>query len=163
MKTMLRWASALCMLSVSTMASAGSLATGFTVGYNEAWFEKYPNWLASNLLFAGTPSGTSAFSESVGLNGCSSNSGLVSTMLLGMAQGNAKVVRIFLFPALQGVNFNPSASPQTQGLTGEFLRNLETLFKLARNCNLKLYITALNANDANLATQQAQCPPLLSV
>ena len=49
MKTMFRWTSALCMLSVSTMASAQS--PGFTVGYNEAWFENYGNWLASNLLF----------------------------------------------------------------------------------------------------------------
>jgi hypothetical protein len=150
MKTMLRWASALYMLSVSTMASAGSLSPGFTVGYNEAWFENYGFWLASNPLFGPIPGGTgfygnSAFSESVGRD-CRSNSGLVSTMLLGMAQGNAKVVRIFLFPALQGINL------QTQGLTGEFLDNLETLFKLARKCNLKLYITALNANDANVAT-----------
>ncbi len=151
MKTMLRWTSALCMLSVSTMASAGSLTAGFTVGYNEAWFENYGAWLASNPLFGET----SAFS-SFNNGSCSSDSGLVSTMLSGMAQGNAKVVRIFLFPALQGINFIPSASPQTQGLTPEFLGNLATVFMLAKNCNLKLYITALNANDATLSNPTLQ-------
>ena len=93
---MLRWTSALCMLSVSTMASAGSLPTGFTVGYNEAWFENYGNWLASNPFF----------NEPSLFNGGS----LVNTMFSGMAQGKAKVVRIFLFPALQGICINTSAS-----------------------------------------------------
>src|SRR5262245_45413406 len=88
MKTMLRWTSALCMLSLSTMASGQSLPPGFTAGYNEAWVENYGNWLAYNQLFP-LPS---AFS-----------SGLVSAMFSGMSQGNAKIVRIFLFPALQGI------------------------------------------------------------
>jgi hypothetical protein len=53
MKTMLRWASALCMLSVSTMASANS---PLGVGYNEPWVENfYGNWLADNPFFG--PSG----------------------------------------------------------------------------------------------------------
>src|ERR1700751_970315 len=58
MKTMLRWASALCILSVSTIASAGSLPPGgFRVGYNEGWIENnYGNWLADNPFF-----GSSAF------------------------------------------------------------------------------------------------------
>ena len=112
MKTMLRWASALCMLSVSTMASAGSLPAGFTVGYNEPWIENYyGNWLASNpfpLLF-----GLSGFNV-----GCPSNNNgcRVSAMFSGMMQGNAKIVRIWLFPALQGINISMNTiSPQTQG------------------------------------------------
>jgi hypothetical protein len=164
MKTMLRWTSVFCMLSVSTMASAGSLPTSFTVGYNEAWVEQYGFWLASNPLFGYAPS---AFN----------NGSLWSTMFSGMAQGNAKIVRIFLFPALQGICVNPLPDPArticpngaTQGLTSDFLVNLTTLFSLVRTYNslpstrspIKLYITALNANDANLATQ-AQCPALAS-
>jgi hypothetical protein len=128
------------MFSVSTIASAGSLPTGFTVGYNEAWIENnYGNWLASNPLFGES----SAF-----------NYNLVGTMFSGMAQGNAKIVRIFLFPAVQGIVINPSKSPQTQGLTSEFLTNLGAVFQLARTYNLKLYITALNADDMNAVTAQ---------
>jgi hypothetical protein len=47
----------------------------------------------------------------------------------------------------------------TQGLTSEFLGNLTAVFSLVRTYNssnpaspIKLYITALNANDANVAT-----------
>ena len=142
MRPMLRWMSALCMLSVSTTACAGSLPPGFTVGYNEAWIENnYGNWLASNPLF----------SEPSGFIGNPTTSP-VNTVFLGMANGNAKIVRIFLFPAVQGIRIKTSASPQTQGLTGEFLGNLSTVFSWARNNHLKLYITALNANDANVAT-----------
>jgi hypothetical protein len=149
MKTMLRWTSALCMLSLSTMASGQSLPPGFTVGYNEAWVEDYGFWLAYNQLFP-IPS---AF------NGGS----LTSAMFSGMAAGNAKIVRIFLFPALQGICINQSLPecPAAPGLTTEFLGNLKTVFSLARKYNLKLYITALNANDANLATQ-AKCPTYAS-
>lgn len=140
MKTMLRWASALCMFAFSTMTSANGLPTGFSVGYNEAWIENnYGNWLASNPLF-GEPS---AF-----------NGSLVGALFSGMAQGNAKIVRIFLFPAVQGISINPSGSPQTQGLTNEFLGNLNTVFQLARSYNLKLYITALNANDMSAVTAE---------
>ncbi|MGA7384828.1 MAG: hypothetical protein WBW81_09135 [Methylocella sp.] len=152
MKTMLRWTSALWMLSVSTMASAGSLPTGFTVGYNEAWIENnYANWLASDPLF-GEPS---AFN----------NGSLVSPMFLGMEAGNTKIVRIWLFPALQGICVNtsvPGTCPgATQGLTSEFVGNLKALFILAQANNLKLYITALNANDANGATP-SNCHPTQS-
>jgi hypothetical protein len=145
MKTMLRWTSALCMLSLSTMASGQSLPPGFTVGYNEAWVEDYGFWLAYNQLFP-IPS---AF------NGGS----LTSAMFSGMKAGNAKIVRIFLFPALQGICINQSKPecPAAPGLTTELLGNLTTVFLLARQYNLKLYITALNANDANLATQ-SNCP-----
>jgi hypothetical protein len=162
MKTMLRWTLVFCMLSVSTMASAQSLPAGFRVGYNEAWFVNYGAWLASNPLFGES----SAFSVS-------SNS-LVSNMFSGMEAGKAKIVRIFLFPALQGICINtslPNSCPQgaTQGLTSEFLGNLKAVFSLVRTYNslpttatpLKLYITALNADDANFATQ-SQCPALAS-
>jgi len=140
MKPMLRLTSALCMFSISTITYAGSLPTGFAVGYNEAWIENYyGNWLASNPLFGES----SAF-----------NFNLVGTMFSGMSQGNAKIVRIFLFPAVQGIVINPSKNPQTQGLTSEFLTNLSAVFQLARTYNLKLYITALNANDMSAVTAQ---------
>ena len=160
MKTMLRWTSALCMLSVSTMASAQSLPGGFTVGYNEAWIENnYGNWLASNPLF------TEQSAFCVPLTTCSGGI-LVSNMFSGMEAGNAKIVRIWLFPALQGICVNtslPASCPNgaTQGLTLEFMTNLQAVFLLVRTYNnnlpktvppLKLYITALNANDANFAS-----------
>jgi hypothetical protein len=150
MKTMLRWTSALCMLSVSTMASAQSLPTGFAVGYNEAWFENYGAWLASNPLFTEPSAITPGCTPS---NTCSGLT-LVSNMLSGMMKGNAKIVRIWLFPALQGICINTTLTtcPQaTQGLTSDFLNNLTQVFTLARSYNLKLYITALNANDATLS------------
>jgi hypothetical protein len=146
------------MLSVSTMASAQSLPASFAVGYNEAWFENYGNWLASNPLF----SEPSAFC--IPLTSCSGGI-LVSNMFSGMEAGNAKIVRIWLFPALQGICVNtslPASCPNgaTQGLTNEFLTNLTAVFSLVRTYNnnlpktvppLKLYITALNANDATLS------------
>src|SRR5262245_36791978 len=133
MKTMLRWASALCMLSVSTMASAGSLPTGFRVGYNEPWIENYyATWLASNpfpQLF-----GSSAFGAvNPGMPGvCPTTGGPVNPMFSGMAQGNtsAKIVRIWLFPALQGININTNPNV----VTGELVNNLGKVFTLARNC-----------------------------
>jgi len=146
MKTMLRWASALCMLSVSTMASAGSLPAGFTVGYDEPWIENnYGNWLASNPLFG----------ESSAFNSNPPNS--LVNVFSGMVAGNAKIVRIFLFPALQGIALAGCPQGAPQCLTGEFLGNLTALFNGVRTYNLsnppiKLYITALNANDANVAT-----------
>ena len=143
---MLRWTSALCMLSVSTMASAQSLPAGFTVGYNEAWIENnYGNWLASNPLFG----------ESSAFNSNPPNS--LVNVFSGMVAGNAKIVRIFLFPALQGIALAGCPQGAPQCLTGEFLGNLTALFNGVRTYNLsnppiKLYITALNANDANVAT-----------
>jgi hypothetical protein len=143
MKISLRWALALSMLSPSTMACAGSLPTGFAVGYNEAWIESsYSNWLASNNI-PGLWNLPSNF-----------NSSLVEAMFAGMAQGNAKIVRIWLFPNMQGVVIDPSKSPQTRGLytpagqqTPEIITNLTRVFQLARTYGLKLYITALDANS----------------
>jgi hypothetical protein len=96
------------------------------------------NWLAYDQLFAEP----SAF-----------NSSLVSGMFSGMAAGNAKIVRIFLFPALQGIciEADTSGSWPAPGLAREFLRNLKKVFSLARKSNFKLYITALDANDAYVA------------
>jgi putative membrane protein len=159
MKTTFRAILALCMLSFSTLADAGKLPAGFTVGYNEAWIENnYGNWLTSNPLF-GIPSAfPSPFT-------CCANNSTLSAMLLGMGQGNAKVVRLFLFPAVQGIRINTSvtsststAVTMTQGLTTDFLTNLESIFQWIRqynvnnNTNLKLYITALNGADMNVVT-----------
>jgi hypothetical protein len=149
MKTMLRWASALCMLSVSTIASAGSLLTGFRVGYNEPWIEGfYGNWLATNPFF-----GSSAFNVGCPPNGC------LTDMFSGMALGKAKIVRIWLFPALQGMCIGPvSCDPTNPAFTSEFLGNLERVFLLAQQYNLKLYITALNAVDAAFVANPNNCP-----
>ena len=144
MKFSLRWALALSMLSPSTMACAGSLPTGFTVGYNEAWTEGYySNWLASNNMPGLWGLLNSAF-----------NSSFVDAMFSGMAQGNAKIVRIWLFPNMQGVAIDPSKSPQTQGLyissgqqVPEIITNLNTVFQLANRYGLKLYITALDGDS----------------
>jgi hypothetical protein len=162
MKTMLRWASALCMLSMSTIASAGSLPPGgFRVGYNEGWIENnYGNWLADNPFF-----GSSAFNVGCtsGNNGC-----LLNTMFSGMMQGNAKIVRIWLFPALQGICISQSfpKCPVAPGLISdsnpnpnpELIDSLNTVFQLARQNGLKLYITALNAGDAAFAANPNNCP-----
>jgi hypothetical protein len=75
-------------------------------------------------------------------------------MFSGMMQGNAKIVRIWLFPALQGIDIN--ANPNA--VTDKLVSNLVTVFTLARNCNLKLYITALNAVDAALVANPNNCP-----
>jgi hypothetical protein len=162
MKTMLRWASALCMLSVSTIASALS---PLGVGYNEPWIEGfYGNWLASNPFF-----GSSQFGAvSPGMAGmCPTTGGPVkpgpiNPMFSGMMQGNAKIVRIWLFPALQGININNLITPPpapTNVVTDELKQNLGTVFTLAKNCNLKLYITALNAGDAAFVANPNNCPP----
>lgn len=159
MKTILQYASALCMFSISTLGYAGSLPPGFAVGYNEAWIENnYGNWLTSNPLF----NESSAFSIASG--------SALSSMLLGMAEGNAQVIRVFLFPAVQGININTtvtsltSSTPMTQGLTSDsskssnFTANLGALLQWIRSYNkangtkLKLYFTALNGNDMNVVT-----------
>ena len=118
MKTSFRTTLALCLLSFSTLAYGGKLPAGFTIGSNEAWIENnYGNWLASNPLF-GLPSGfPSSFT-------CCANNSALSAVLSGIAQGSAKVVRLFLLPAVQGIKINTSvtsptstAVTMTQGLT----------------------------------------------
>ena len=157
MKTILQWMSALCMFSFSTMGYAGNLQAGFTVGYDEAWIENnYGNWLTSNPLF-GLPSAFSLASGSA-----------LNSMLLGMAQGNAQVIRVFLFPAVQGIQINTtvtsltSPTPMTIGPTADLtasngsLGSLASLlqwvqsYNSANNTNIKLYLTALNGADMNV-------------
>ena len=114
----------------------------FTVGYNEAWTKSdYSNWLASNIPW-NLPS---AF-----------NIDLVDAMFSGMAQGNAKIVRIFLFPNMQGVVIDPSTNPQTRGLTPELITNLTTVLQLARQYSFKIYITALEGDNMK---DVANAPP----
>jgi hypothetical protein len=150
MKTVLRWASALCMLSVSTIASAASLPTGFAVGYNEAWIGNYYNWLASNQFFPPP--------NSIQPDGF--NHRLVKNMFSGMEQGKATIVRIWLFPLLQGICIQQvSCDTSHPALTSEFLGNLATVFSLARKYKLQLYITALNANDANFVAANPNLYP----
>jgi hypothetical protein len=146
MKVILRWTAALYLCCASTVAFAGKLPGGtgisFLVGYNEAWFGlNYGNSIASNPSFFCLSS--------------SFDSNFVDTMFAGMQAGGAKVVRIWVFPALQGIQLStacpiappPAPPPQTIGLTNDLKGNLQTVFTEARNHGLKVYVTALNGND----------------
>jgi hypothetical protein len=130
---------ALQMSGLSTHASAESLPNrNFWVGYNEAWFgdSNYGNWLSSNPTY----SQSSQFNATLGV---------LDRYFDAMEDGNARIVRIWLFPALQGIKLNPPSpsAAQTQGLTSEFLGNLETVLARARSHRLKVYITLLNGVD----------------
>jgi hypothetical protein len=143
LKVILRSAAALQLLCASTLATAGNLPRGsFWVGYNEAWFgANYGTWLTAN-PFYGAPS---QFPSTLGV---------IDTWFAGMAKGNAKIVRIWLFPQLQGIVLGQS-SPQTQSLTSDFLYNLITIFNYAKKHGLMVYITALNGNDMRTAVGNA--------
>ncbi len=128
----------------STVAFAGKLPGGrglnFLVGYNEAWFPNYGNSIASNpSVFCLT---SSSFDPS-----------FVDKMFDGMQAGGAKIVRIWVFPALQGIQLSPAAcpigaqTPQTMGLTSDLIPNLERVFLAAQSHHLMVYVTALNGND----------------
>jgi hypothetical protein len=84
----------------------------------------------------------------------------------GMAKGGAKIVRIWVFPGLQGIELNLSNSPgsQTVGLTlgsmrkpedsmrkPELIGNLKTVFKLAKHHGLMVQVVALNGVDTQAA------------
>src|ERR1700730_16498803 len=157
MKAIFRRIAALYLFCASTSAFAGNLPnTSFWVGYNQAWFaDYYPGWLTSNpvynlpFYFGGMPPqpGTTLY--------------VIDKWFKGMADGNAKIVRIWIFPALQGIvpdQYNPPQ--QTAGLTKDLMigtpgpSNLETVFIKARTYGLKVYVTALNGNDATYSPLQ---------
>ncbi|TPW00405.1 MAG: hypothetical protein USCAAHI_00144 [Beijerinckiaceae bacterium] len=145
MKAILRRTAALYLCCASTVTFAGKLPGGtgvsFLVGYNEAWFgPNYVTYLASNPSF-GLPAPITIDP---------SDSSFVSTMFAGMANGGAKIVRIWVFTALQGIQLNPSKT-HTQGLTGDLIGNLQTVFNAARKRGLKVYVTALNGGDMQVA------------
>jgi hypothetical protein len=179
MKAILRWTIATYLFCASTLAFAGNLPGGtgtrFWVGYNEAWFaDHYPNWLASNpvwnLLFQ-----TSVFSSQF-------NAKVIDAYFDGMKNGHAKIVRIWVFPGLQGIELNLSNSPgkKTVGLTldsrckpedsmrkpddsrckPEVIGNLETVLKLAKHHGLMVEVVVLNAGDM-LAAVDPTFPQLL--
>ena len=91
MKAILRLTAALYLFCASTLAFAGNLPGGsFGVGYNEAWFgQNYGNSIASN--------------PSVFCLDSSFDPIFVEKMFAGMQAGGAKIVRIWVFPALQGI------------------------------------------------------------
>ncbi len=131
----------LYILCASTSVLAGTLPTGsFWVGYNEAWFaDKYLNWLADNPYF----NLTSGFDRT-----------FVDKIFAGIANGNAKIVRIWAFPGLQGIALSTSTQTgdlTTIGLTADFKKNLPKVLSLAKKHGLKVYITALNGNDMRVA------------
>ena len=160
MKALLRWTVATYLFCASTLAFAGNLPGGtknsFWVGYNEAWFgQNYLNSLASNPYFyPGLPS-SSTFDPK-----------LVDTMFAGMASGGAKIVRVFVFTALQGIVLDPSKT-KTLGLTDDLIgnsakgivSNLKTVFRKARNHGLKVYVNALSGNDMTKDVYGYNWPP----
>jgi hypothetical protein len=146
MKAILRQIAGLCLLCASTSAFAGN----FSVGYDEAWFaDNYPDWLASNpvynLLFQ-----TFQFSSKF-----STTSSVMDAYFATMASGGAKIVRIWVFPGLQGIQLDLSQPPgkQTVGLTldakgnPELIGNLQTVFIKAKKYGLQVQVTALNGVD----------------
>jgi hypothetical protein len=150
MKAILRWSAALYLCCASTVAFAGKLpggtGTGFWVGYNEAWFgQNYLNSLASNPNFYPGLTLSSTFDET-----------FVDTMFAGMQAGGAKIVRVWVFTALQGIVRDPSTKTRTTGLTSDLIVNLQTVITKARQRGLMVYVTALNGNDMKVATN---CPP----
>ncbi len=148
MKRVLRWTSAIALACASTLAFGGNNLpnNGFWVGYDEPWIgDTYGNWLARNVIFASP---------------AQFNPGLIDAYFAEMAYGKAKIVRIWLFPGLQGID-SPTA-PQalhSRGLTPDFLQNLVTVLNLARNHGLRVYMTALNGGDMRtVAKSDAQQP-----
>jgi hypothetical protein len=159
MKAILRWTIATYLFCASTLAFAGNLpgdkGTSFSVGYNEAWFaDHYPNSLASNPVWNSLFQ-TSDFSSQF-------NAKVIDTYFNGMKNGHAKIVRIFVFPGLQGIELNLSKPPgsQTVGLTLDSMRepedsmrkpeiigNLKTVLKLAEHHGLMVEVVVLNAGD----------------
>ncbi len=146
MKAIIRRTAALYLCCASTVAFAGKLPGGtgasFLVGYNEAWFgPNYVEYLASNPSFGLTTPITI-------------DSNFVNTMFAGImanANGGTRIVRIWVFTALQGIVLDPSKT-HTQGLTPDLIGNLNTVFTLARNHpGLKVYVTALNGGDMQVA------------
>jgi hypothetical protein len=148
MKAILRWTAALYLCCASTVAFAGKLPGGtgvsFLVGYNEAWFgPNYGNSIASNPSVFCLPSSFDPI--------------FVEKMFAGMQAGGAKIVRIWVFPALQGIQLSPAAcpigaqTPQTMGLTADLVPQLEQVFLLAQKHHLMVYVTALNGNDMQVA------------
>jgi hypothetical protein len=169
MKAVLRGIAALYLLCASTSAFAGILPQpfgSFWVGYNQAWFgDYYPNWLTSNPVynhFYNPPNlFPSKFETLTGnsLHLCTlpppSPPSLMETWFQGMSNGNAKIVRIWVFPALQGIvpdQYNPPQ--QTVGVTSDLIANLNTVFSCARTHGLMVYVTALNGNDATYSPLQ---------
>jgi hypothetical protein len=150
MKALLRWTVATYLFCASALAFAGNLpggtGTSFWVGYNEAWFgQNYLNSLASNPTFYPELTLSSTFDGT-----------FVDTMFAGMASGGAKIVRVWVFTALQGIVLDPSTKTRTTGLTSDLIVNLQTVITKARQRGLKVYFTALNGNDMKVATN---CPP----
>lgn len=131
MKAISRWLTALCLSCAPTLALGGPLPGlgTFSVGYNEGWFnERYGVDL------------TTGFDPR-----------FIARMFDGMAKGGATIVRIFPFTALQGIVLGPYA-PQTQGLNPQLIVNLRTVLSLARERQLKVYVTLLNSGDMRYAS-----------
>ena len=119
MKAILRGTAALYLCCASTVAFAGTLPggkgpTNFLVGFNEAWFGQpgfgpnYVNYFSSAPAWI-PPITNTTFDPK-----------FVETMFTGImanANGGTRIVRIWVYTALQGIVLDRSKSPQIQGLT----------------------------------------------
>jgi hypothetical protein len=156
MKAILRGTAALYLCCASTVAFAGKLPGGtgvnFLVGFNEAWFGQpgfgpnYVNYLSSAPAWI-PPIPNTTFDPN-----------FVKTMFDGiMKNGGTRIVRIWVFTALQGIVLDRSKTPQIQGLTADLIGNLQTVFDKARQSAadhkgiLKVYVTALNGGDMQVS------------
>jgi hypothetical protein len=92
----------------------------------------------------------------------------IDAYFAGMKNGHAKIVRIWVFPGLQGIELNLSNSPcsKTVGLTldsmgePEIIGNLKTVLKLAEHHGLMVEVVVLNAGDM-LDAVDSMSPQLL--
>jgi hypothetical protein len=96
----------------------------FFVGYNQPWFEG--NYGADL---------TTKFHPD-----------FIRQTYQSIHSAGGSVTRIFLFTGLQGIRY-PGGVPQ--GVSPDFLRNLETVLEIARESGLKVYVTPLVPDEAN--------------
>jgi len=143
--------------SCAFSALADTISTKFSVGYNEAWTaSNYSNWLASNSI-PNLWTLPSAFDPN-----------LIKTIFEGMNRDKVNIARIWLFPNMQGVVIDPLQTPQTQGLYSskgsqnpEMIVNLKTVFDLASQYGIRLYLSALDANSMKLLATPGLTPNTL--
>ncbi|WP_424361772.1 hypothetical protein [Methylocystis parvus] len=140
-------ASFLCLAPNFAVAQARLPNSIFWDGFNEAWFgDNYGNWLASNPVY----NQSSQYTDVV--------YSFQRNMIAGMSNANsrAKIVRVWLFPALQGIQ-SPvlpqtphiaDYSPTYHGLTPDFLKNLTTFIARTKKKGLSAYLTLWNCGDA---------------
>ncbi len=152
MKSFLQMIVTLYMMCSSGFALGSALPNRhFWVGYNEPWFgdsngnDIYWNWLSANpVVGQAFPDYPAPLVDSQ----FGATEGVLPGYFSAMKAGNAKIVRIWLFPLLQGIKpSDPPSMPQTVSLTDDFWDHLEKVLETARANRLRVYLTALNGVD----------------